>query len=420
MKVLHINQSDISGGAAIAGYRLHKELLKQGVNSKLLVGNLQTDDEEVNLSPRRYRLENQLGRFTSRLGFNHLNYFGSFDIPKHRFFQECDLLNFHNLHFAGFSYMAIPKLTKSKPAIFTLHDMWSFTGHCAYSFDCNRWQNGCGSCPYPETIPAIKRDTTRWEWKFKNWVYRNSDLVIVSPSKWLAQQAKKSILNQFSIHHIPYGIDTDIYKPLDNKLSRSILGIPLQKKVLLFCAVKLNEPRKGGDLLIKSLSSLPEKLKKECILITLGKPYSALDKSTDIETIHLGYITNDRIKAIVYSSADLFLLPTRADNLPVVLQESMACGTATVSFRVGGVQDLVRPNVTGYLAQEENIEDFSKGIEVLLKDDKLRYEMGLNCRLIALEEYSSKLQAKRYLNLYRALLNRKSNSNQLTQLSSSI
>lgn len=404
MNILHINQSDIGGGAAIAGYRLHQGLLKQGVESKLLVGTMQTDNPKVSLIPRRRRLENQLYRFTYRLGFHTLNSVGCFDIPKHPFFQEASVINLHNLHSTGFSYLAIAKLTQHKPAIFTLHDMWSFTGHCAYSYDCDRWQIGCGHCPYLDTYPAMRRDVSRWEWKLKNWVYSHANLTIVAPSQWLSQQAKASMLNRFAVYHIPYGLDTDAYRPLELELCRATLGIPPKKKVLLFSAANLKQDRKGGDLLLQALQALPASLKQDCVLLTLGKSTSQLESAMEIPAIHLDYVSSDRLKAIAYSAADLFILPTRADNLPLVLQESMACGTPMVSFKVGGVPELVRPGITGYLAEPENPQDLCEGIVQLLEDEALRASMSQNCRAIAAQEYSLDLQAQRYIELYGKVL----------------
>ena len=404
MNVLHINQSDIWGGAAIAGYRLHQGLLRQGIGSKLLVGTAQTDDPNVSLSPRRYRLENQLRRLTSFLSFNHLNYVGSFDIPKHPFFQQADLLNLHNLHTPFFSYLAIPKLTQQKPAIFTLHDMWSFTGHCAYSYDCTRWQIGCGHCPYPDSDPSIHRDVSAWEWALKNWVYSHANLTIVVPSQWLTQQATASMLSRFPVHHIPYGLDTNAYLPLESELCRQTLGVPPRKKVLLFSAVHLKTARKGGDLLLQALQALPASLKRDCVLLTLGRRTMQLESAVDIPGIHLGFVSSDRLKSIAYSAADLFVLPTLADNLPLVLQESMACGTPMVSFKVGGVSDLVRPGITGYLAEPENAQDLCNGIVQLLEDEALRSSMSQHCREIAVREYSLELQAERYIKLYQKVL----------------
>lgn len=406
MNVLHINQSDISGGAAIAGYRLHQGLLAQGIDSHLLVGTVQTSsDDRVATVPRtKQHLEKQLYRLTGRLGLNFINLVSSFDILKHTFYKHADILNFHNLHTFYFNYLAIPSLTESKPAIFTLHDMWNFTGHCTYSYDCDRWKSGCGKCPYPNEYPAITRDNTDWEWKLKNWVYSRSHLTIVSPSHWLSEQAKQSMLNRFPIHYIPHGIDTEVYQPLDSQQCRSLLGIQPGKKVLMFGSENLKDRRKGGDLLLKSLKSLPESLKTETVLVTIGHSSEDISKEVGISNLNLGYLSSDRLKCIAYSAADLFIFPTRADNLPLVLQESMACGTPMVSFKIGGVIDLVRPGITGYLAEPEDTADFCSGIIKLLEDKELRDHMSQNCRAIALSEYSWELQAQRYIELYHQVL----------------
>ncbi|MCA2808066.1 glycosyltransferase family 4 protein [Microcystis sp. M095S1] len=404
MKILHINQSDIGGGAAIAGYRLHQGLLNQGIDSKLLVGFVKTDDERVEAITRKYRLENLLSRFTSRLGFNYINLFSTFDIPQHKFYQDADILNFHNLHTGYFNYLAIPKLTETKPAIFTLHDMWSFTGHCAYSYDCEKWKIGCGNCPYPDTYPAINRDNTHLEWKLKDWVYSKSNLTIVAPSQWLTEQAKASMLSRVPIHYIPYGIDTTAYQPLDPLLCKTILGISPTKKVLLFGADSLKDSRKGSDLLFQALQKLPQSLKEETILLTFGNGGETITSELGMPTLSLGYISSDRLKSVAFSAADLFIFPTRADNLPLVLQESMACGTPMVSFKIGGVPDLVRPGITGYLALPEDTQDFCDGIVKLLEDEPLRKKMSENCRDIALKEYNLDLQAQLYMELYKQVL----------------
>ncbi|PSR17471.1 glycosyl transferase [filamentous cyanobacterium CCP3] len=404
MNILHINQSDFLGGAAIAGYRLHSALLNRGLDSNLLVGHKKTDDLRVAQVPRQAWLETQLQRLTSRAGFNYVNHISSFDIPKHPFFEAADVLNFHNLHNSYFSYLVIPHLTAKKPTVFTLHDMWSFTGHCAYSYDCSRWQTGCGRCPFPKTYPSIRRDSTHWVWKLKDWVYSCSRLVIVAPSRWLAEQAKTSMLGRFQIHHIPNGIDPVAYQPLDRELCRTVLGIPTEKKVLLFSAINLTDARKGGDLLVKALSQLPNSLKQDCLLLTLGNPSQQLVNFLDMPLMNLGYVSNDRLKAIAYSAADLFIFPTRADNLPLVLQESLACGTPMVSFDIGGVCDLVRPDVTGYLATPGDTNDFCSGIIKLLDDKTLHQRMKENCRRIALDEFTLDLQAQRYEELYKSTL----------------
>ena len=410
MRVLQINLSDynLNGGTGIAMHRLHSALRGTGVDSKILCS-LKTLDHSQNIVkiPRSVKLkiaEKLIKNITLQLGLNDIHSLNSFDVIKNQVYLDADILNLHCIHEGFFSYLALPSLTKSKPAVFTLHDMWAFTGHCAYSYDCDRWKIGCGKCPYPETSPSIKRDGTYWEWQLKDWAYSNSNLAIVTPSSWMTEQAKQSMLNRFPIHHIPYGLDTNTYQPLDPEACRLLLGIPTAKKVLMFAAEKLNDPRKGGDLILKVLQRLPESLKAETVLLLLGGNGEVIAELTGFQTLNLGYLNHARLMTIAYSAADLLLFPSRDDNLPLILQESMACGTPMVSFKVGGVPDLVRPGITGYLAEAENVEDFRDGIIQLLDDEPLRNYMSQQCRKIAVKEYSLELYVHRYLDLYRQLL----------------
>jgi len=155
---------------------------------------------------------------------------------------------------------------------------------------------------------------------------------------------------------------------------------------------------------LNSINNLPESLKKETILITMGESGEVFKDSIGMSVLNLGYIGGDRLKAVAYNAADLFLFPTRAESFGLVLLESMACGTPMVSFDVGGVPDLVRHDVTGYLAKPEDAQDFCNGIIQLLENDTLRSQMSQNCRAIALQEYPIELQAKRYIELYEEIL----------------
>lgn len=324
-------------------------------------------------------------------------------ITKHKALLDADVINLHS-YGDFFSYLALPSMTQGKHTVMTLHDMWNYTGHCFVSFDCERWKSGCGKCPYPNAYPPIRRDSTHIEWKLKDWTYSRSKLTVIAPSTAYAQQAKQSMLGRFDVHHIPHGIDTDTYKPLDPQQCRSLLGIPSGKKVLMFMAKSLHSSVKGGQVLSKAFQKLPRSLKAELVLLLVGNQGKAIADSLDISAMDFGYVSSDRLKAICYSSSDLFIHPTRADAFGLVLLESMACGTPMVSFRVGGVTDLVRPGTTGYLAERDNAEDLVNGIVQLLEDERLRQQMRGQCRAIAVQEYRIELQAQRYMSLYRQLL----------------
>ncbi|WLT39517.1 glycosyltransferase [Synechocystis sp. B12] len=203
MKVLHINQSDIFGGAAIASHRLHKGLLSQGIESKMLVEIKKTKSNHIEQIIRKRNLENLISRIPYYFGLSYIGHFSTFKIPEYSFYQQSDILNLHNLHGDYFNYLALPKLTKEKPAVWTLHDMWSFTGHCAYSYDCKKWQSGCGNCPYLDVVPVIPRDNTAVEWRLKNWIYQCSNIAIVTLSNWLTELTKKVCLVTFQFITFP-------------------------------------------------------------------------------------------------------------------------------------------------------------------------------------------------------------------------
>ena len=411
MKILQIHSSDGFNRGAAGGHivmrRLHFGLQEAGVQSKILCKSKSpafSDSTEIERSESVKIIESLLGRVTGRLGLNDIHCLSSFGIKRNTFYRDADLIHFHGNHGGFFNYLALPSLTVRKPTVMTLHDMWAYTGHCATSYDCDRWKTGCGNCPYPDAHPAIQRDNTRLEWKLKNWVYQRSNLTIVTLSAARTEQAKQSVLKQFPIHQIPNGLDTKVYQPLDSEQCRLSLGIPPGSHVLLFAATSLARSGKGCALLVKALQDFPDVLKNKTVLLTFGDRSEAMEEIPGLRTIHLGYIAGDRLKVIAYSAADLFVLPTQDESLPLVLQESMACGTPMVSFRVGGVPDLVRPGITGYLAQPENPVDLCNGIVHLLHNRPQRKEMEQQCREIALKEYSIELQVKRYIDLYREIL----------------
>ncbi len=406
MKTLQINYSDYAfgGGATIAMHRLHVGLTNLGIDSKILSGKKTLKTDDASAIRRNHRLERLLGGVTAKTGLNDIQCISSFGIKQDPFYSDAEIVNFHIMHSGYFSYLALPTLSEGKPLVITLHDMWNFTGHCAYSYDCSKWKSGCGQCPDLGVYPPIERDSTRLEWKLKNWVYEHSDITVIAPSKWLTEQAQQSMLNRFPIHCIPYGLDLKTYQPIDQNDCRSALGIPKNKYVLMFAAFSLEDSRKGGDLLASALRKLPDSLKKNCFLLMIGGGIGSND--IDIPSLELGYVSNERFKAIAYSAADLFIFPTRADNLPLVLQESMACGTPMITFDVGGVSDLVRSGETGFTADAEDVEGFRDAIVNLLEDSELRLIMRKRCREIAEAEYSLPLQAERYLKVYQELLER--------------
>jgi glycosyltransferase involved in cell wall biosynthesis len=408
MKITHINFGDsarLTGGTATATITLHEALKDLGVDSEVLCRWL--DREVTDVSPLPVaewsrRVESLLKTITQKTGLNDPHAISSFLFKHSDAFKNTDLLHLHCIHQGYFSFMALPYLTAAKPAVYTMHDVWAFTGHCAVNYKCDRWKTGCGKCPYLDLPPAVSRDNTHLEWKLKQWAYQHSNLHIVTPSNWMTKLVQESILGHFPVYQIPHGIDLERYQPLNPDYCRSVFRIPAGKKVLMF--VGAVHHYKGADLLAEALNGLPESLKSDVVLLIMGDKGSAIAKATGIEFRHVGNLNSEAMKAIAYSTADLFLFPTRGESFGLVALESLACKTPVVSFNVGGVPDVVRPGETGYLAEPENVEDFRQGILQLLEDDYQRESMGQYGRRIAIEEFSLELEAMRYKAVYERAL----------------
>jgi glycosyltransferase involved in cell wall biosynthesis len=422
IKILHIGYYGHHGGSggAVSMRRLHYDLKKRGVHSKVLCVegggfNSNTDFIQIGVPKYQKRIDKTTKKVTLRIGLTGIDGVRVSQIKKNHAFVDAGVINIHRL-LGVTSYLGLPSLTRDKPTVLTLCDTWALTGRCYNNIDCERWQTGCGACPYQNVLPLTGTDGSHLEWLLKRWAYNHSNMVVVTKSSWMTEMLKKSILKSFPVYQIPNGIDVQTYKPLDKQSCRKALQIPQGKKVLMFSAVDLDNFIKGGDLLLQALRCLPASLKSEIIVLLVGKHTDHFSSAIGMDTINLGYIAGDAFKALAYSAADLFLCPSRGEVLGNVIIEAMSCGTPVVAFGVGGIPDLVHPNDTGYLAPSTDVKDFSRGIAGLLEDEALRINMSEKCRRLITCEFSEDRCVEKYLRVYKNLLNNESvfNVNGLT------
>ena len=367
------------------------------------------DDGDVGLigANRLWVLDRLIGKMTDRLSLQDLFYPSSFVLPWRRWCREADLIQLYNTHGGYFSYTMLPRLSRRRPVVWRLSDMWPMTGHCAYSFDCERWKTGCGSCPILSDYPALRRDRTALLWRVKQRIYQRSFLTLVAPSRWIAHWAQQSpLLGRFPVHVIPNGLDAEVFRPIPKSSAREVLGLAANRRVVLFGAHFASERRKGGQLLIEALEHFAERAEVDLELLIMGRESHVGSFPGRFTLKRLGQIRDDQLLATVYSAADVFVLPTLADNMPNGVLESMACGTPVVSFRVGGVPEAVRHMETGYLARSMDAGDLAQGLRLLLENPDLRTAMGRRSREVVEQEYSLELQAKRLLELYHEVIER--------------
>ena len=428
MHILHLNTTAHAGGAARAMYRLHQGLQQQGHHSAIVarLNNGLADPnvhELATLTRPQHRPGDRLltpaGRIAElSLGLPRWAYPYSHYLPHTDLFRQADVLNLHNLPGGYFNYRLLPQLTAAKPTVWTLHDMWPLTGHCAYAYDCERWRTGCHHCPLlrranhdlVEPRPTW-RDLSRPGWQRKAHLYRQSRLVVVAPSRWLQGLAQQSILGQAApIHFIPHGIDLDLFRPGDQAAARHRLGLPAAASVLFFSAQLTGSRRKGLAELLAALAQLPPAGATDppTWLLTIGETGAVAHLGGQYHLRELGYLSDEARIRDCYVAADLFVFPTRADNQPLVLLEALACGTPAVSFAVGGVPEMVREGETGLLAPAGDPAGDPAGlahaIHTLLHNPTLRHRLAHTSRHIATTEYDLKLQVARYEALYKDLL----------------
>jgi glycosyltransferase involved in cell wall biosynthesis len=411
LRVVHINTADLTGGAGIAGYRLHQALnLLPDVESFQLVGIRTSTDPQV-ASICRNRPEYLLSRLVHRT--LRLADLGGVCSPlqaiaSHPLVRSADVVHMHHINGGFFSYTELIRLSWYVPLVWTLHDMWGFTGTCHNSIDCTRWENECGSCPNP--APGVRLDLSRWHWRRKQDCYRSARLTVVTPSNWLAGLARISpLMRHLPVHCIPNAIDTAVFKPAaDREELRRLWGITLAAKVVMIGSAALDDERKGAGRLLQVLSELPEQLRAEMTVLLVGNGnVERFERAFGCgRVVATGYINNPERMADCYALSDLFLLATEADNLPNTLVEALACGTPAVTFAVGGCGDVVRHLETGYLAKAGDFGDFSCGIELLLTDTVLYRTVQESCRPYAAELFGASRIATRHAALYQEITGR--------------
>jgi glycosyltransferase involved in cell wall biosynthesis len=317
-------------------------------------------------------------------------------------FPNVDVINVHWISlFIDWAAFSHPKL-RPIPLVFTLHDMNAFTGGCHYSGPCAKFKEKCGACPQLGSRDDSDLSRRGWLRKAEGLSRRDpQSTVIVAICNWLQREASQSsLLAPFPILTIPYGLDTDDFAPRNRQLARATLGIPSDVKVILFVADDVSNPRKGFLALARALEKVPPKGR---LLISLGK--GRLTVPTEWEHKPLGHIQGDRLLSLVYSCADIFVIPSLEEALGQTPIEAMACGVPAIGFDVGGIPDIIGHDTTGFLVAKGDIEGLSCRIDQLLNDDMTRFKMGQECRKIAELKFSLATQARAYHKLYSSLTN---------------
>lgn len=407
MKPLILSTTDIEGGAARAANRLHQGFQQIGTPSQMLVRGRFSRDHSViaekspltKLGPHMNGLP--LRRYPKRNRMISPQWFPD-AIAKRVAQINPDVVN---MHWVCNGYLKIETLAQlKKPLVWTLQDMWPMTGGCHYSEDCDRYQKSCGQCP--QLASNHEADLSRQIWQRKQKAWKDIDLTIVTPSQWMADCVKaSSLLGDRRVEVIPFCLDTQVYRPLDLQFARDALGLPQDKQIVLFGALAATaDQRKGFHLLVPALQALSQLgLSDRVELAVFGA--SAPDKPIDLgfKAHYLGSFQDDLSLAMIYSAADVMIVPSLQESFGQTVSEALACGTPVVAFNATGPKDIVDHQINGYLVQPYDIQDLFQGIAWVLDDPVRLLQLKAQAREKAERAFPLDLQARLYLKLFEEL-----------------
>lgn len=411
MRVLIVNTSEKTGGAAVAAGRLMEALNNNGVKAKMLVGDKQTDNIMVAGLPRRQRWNFLWERFCifAHLHFSREHLFeidmanAGTDITSLPEFREADIVHLSWINQGMLSLGSIRKILRSgKPVVWTMHDLWPASAICHYARGCAAFKTGCHHCRLLPGGGSVN-DLSARVYARKQKIYRNSNIHFVTCSKWLADQARQSrLLAGLYVEPIPNPIDTRVYAPRDRRECRSRLQLPVDKRVILFVSQRATMERKGMTYLVEAVRQLAESrpdMAADTVVAILGGHSEDVVAQLALPAFPLGYVSDERKIVDVYNAADVFVLPSLEDNLPNTIMEAMACGVPCVGFKVGGIPEMIDHRRNGYVAAFRDAADLAAGIRwVLGEADYADLQRQALSKVAA--SYSQRSVAMRYIEVY--------------------
>ena len=407
IKILHIIAGGLGGGAARGAYWLHLGLRELGVNSEILTNSKVTlGDENVTtiLKDRKSKIENmirsQLDVLPARFYKNRKKFifstgFVGFNFTKTKEYKKADIIH---LHWINGGFVNVKDLSKiDKPIVWTMRDMWPFTGGCHYSLECDKYKKGCGNCTQLNSNKSF--DLSRWVLNRKK-KYLPKSMKVVGISHWLSREAKKSeLFRDFDVKTISNNINSNDFFPIDKNIAKEILGIKTNKKIILAGSTSLKDFYKGLD-------AIGQLDKDKYFLCFFGNLDKSVVEKLGFEYKSFGFLYDTVSLRLLYSASNVFVAPSIMDAFGKTLAESMACGTPAVCFNATGPKDILTHKVDGYLAKPYDATDLANGIEWVLEDSIRWKQLSRNAREKVIKEFDIIKVAEKYKDLYENILKR--------------
>ena len=413
MRVLIINTTERQGGPAIAAYRLTEALKNNGIKAKMLVRSKST--EQVTTVQAEYTLSDHLSMVWERLSVALHTHFrrnriyaidlgrSGTDITNLPEFKQADVIHLHWTNGGMLSLSSIERILASgKPIVWTLHDMWPFTGICHYAHDCDHYTGQCHDCP--QLNSRKYHDMAYRIFKRKEQMLQGTRIQFVACSRWLGNMATNShLLHDCKIQCVPNAINTNLFRPRSKCQTREAIGLPSDKQLILFSSHSLADERKGFHYLKEAVKVLADEhieWKSRLGIVVIGKDISpAMYQDIPCDVYPLSYVADEKKLVEVYNAVDLFAIPSLQDNLPNTIVEAMACGVPCIGFNVGGIPEMIDHLHNGYVAEYKNVADFAAGIHWLLTEGE--YEvLSREAARKAANTYGENSVAMKYIGIY--------------------
>ena len=417
MRILIVNTSERTGGAAVAAQRLVDALNNSGVQARMLVRDKQTDNLTVVPLPKsvlhRWRFLWERWTIFWHLLFNRRNLFAidvantGTDITSLPEFKQADIIHLSWINQGMLSLNGIRKIINSgKPVVWTMHDIWPATAICHLTLGCNHFKQLCRRCKY---LPGggSDNDLSTKVWHKKKRIYERSDIHFVACSRWLADQARQSqLLKGRHVFAIPNPIDTRVFAPKDKTLAADLLNLPKDKRLMLFAAQRATNENKGLAYLLEACHMLaaqyPE-MKESTALVVLGGKANQAVEELPFPVFPIDYISDTQTMVSLYNAVHAFVLPSLSENLPNTIMEAMACGVPCIGFNVGGIPEEIDHRKNGYVARYRDAEDLAKGIRWVLCEAPYAELAAQAVRKVAVN-YSQQAVALQYIAVYNQAL----------------
>ena len=433
MNILILNTYDKGGGAEQAARDLFRSYRSAGHDARILVRYERTNDPNIfTLDPYQgtyfwsgwcATLEKIVGKQPSFYGkFHWIDWLRRAAFPK-RWLDHLsgtedfnypfswklldgewkpDIIHAHNLHGDYFDLRAFEMLGRRVPIVWTLHDTWPFTGHCAYFLDCERWLSSCGHCPDLKRPPSILFDGTAKNYQTKKTIYEKSRFAVATPSRWLMSKVERSILQDKEKRVIPNGIDLSIFKRGNKQSARRALGLPEEAFICLYASAygAQTNPYKDYTTISRAIEILTS-TNPDIFFVCIGGSTAQTRQSRSFFT---GYIGDRKSMALYYQASDVLLHAANAESSGLVISEAMACGTAVVATAVGGISEQIENGQSGFLVPCKDADEIARIVLLLHKTPPLLAEVSQNASQVAQNCFSLNSQTLQYLDWFRDLV----------------